>query len=103
MKLYSLHSEMDNVNIKDGINMVEKAQETDTINLENKSVVTSPVSPAAPNQTNNNAGRVHTRKEQRSGNTLYQEISFQVSQPYFYDCFSYNLHNFPYFVRMQML
>lgn len=59
--------------------MVEKAQETDSVNLENKSVVTSPVTPPAPNQTNNNASRVHTRNEKRSGNTLYQEISFQVS------------------------
>lgn len=75
----SLHSELDNVNIKDGISMVEKAQETDSVNLENKSVVTSPISPQAPSQTNNNAGRVHTRKEQRSGNTLYQELSFQVT------------------------
>lgn len=59
--------------------MVEKSQETDTINLENKSVVTSPVTPTAPAQ-NNNTGRVHTKKEQRSGNTLYQELSFQVCQ-----------------------
>lgn len=75
-----MHSELDN--IKDGISMVEKAQETDTVNLENKSMVTSPVTPPqAPQNTNNNttpAGRVHTRKEQRSGNTLYQELSFQV-------------------------
>lgn len=69
-------------NLKDGISMVEKAQETDSVNLENKSMVTSPVSPPQPQQnTNNNttaSGRVHTRKEQRSGNTLYQELSFQV-------------------------
>lgn len=69
-------------NLKDGISMVEKAQETDAVNLENKSVVTSPISPPQQPQqnTNNNTttGRVHTRKEQRSGNTLYQELSFQV-------------------------
>lgn len=73
---FSLHSELDNLNSKEGVNMVEKAQETDTVNLENKSVVTSPVSPPQP--ANNNSGRVHTKKEQRSGNTLYQELSFQV-------------------------
>ncbi|KAF5271032.1 hypothetical protein FQR65_LT05382 [Abscondita terminalis] len=68
----SLHSELDNVN---RVHTVERAQETDSINLEHKSMVTSPVSP--PVQVNNNTGRVQTRKEQRSGNTLYQELSFQ--------------------------
>ncbi|XP_022910813.2 JNK-interacting protein 3 isoform X1 [Onthophagus taurus] len=69
----SLHSELDNV--KDGIHTVEKAQETDTITLENKSVITSPISPQAKSQSH--TGRVHTHKEERSGNTLYQELSFQ--------------------------
>lgn len=69
----SLHSELDNVNR--AIHTVERSQETDSLNLEHKSMVTSPVSP--PAQVNNNTGRVQTRREQRSGNTLYQELSFQ--------------------------
>lgn len=72
----SLHSELDNID-KKGLNLVERGQETDSLNLENKSVITSPVSPPEK-QTNNNTGRLHTKKEQRSGNTLYQELSFQV-------------------------
>jgi hypothetical protein len=76
--LCSLHSELDNMGPKRGIHTVERAQETDSLNLENKSVITSPVSPQAPQATNNNTGRLHTKKEQRSGNTLYQELSFQV-------------------------
>lgn len=76
---FSLHSELDHMNLKDRLSTVEKAQETDSVNLENKSVVTSPVVPQPPTQPNaNHTGRVHTRKEQRSGNTLYQELSFQV-------------------------
>ncbi|XP_017783541.1 PREDICTED: JNK-interacting protein 3 isoform X2 [Nicrophorus vespilloides] len=74
----SLHSEMDNV--RDAIRTVEKGLSTDTINHENKSVITSPISPQMPQQvTNNNmsTGRVHTKKEERSGNNLYQELSFQ--------------------------
>ena len=74
----SLHSELDNMTTKKGINYVERGQETDSLNLENKSVITSPVSPPGPQPTNNNTGRLHTKKEQRSGNTLYQELSFQV-------------------------
>ncbi|GJQ76841.1 putative JNK-interacting protein [Trypoxylus dichotomus] len=70
----SLHSEIGNA--KESVHTAEKAQETDSVNLENKSVITSPVSPQAP-KTNNHIGRVHTRKEERSGNTLYQELSFQ--------------------------
>lgn len=58
-----------------GVRTVERSQETDSLNLEHKSVITSPISPPAP--TNNNTGRVQTRREQRSGNTLYQELSFQ--------------------------
>lgn len=73
----SLHSEIGNT--KDNIHTAEKAQETDAVNLENKSVITSPISPQAPTKANNHIGRVHTRKEERSGNTLYQELSFQVS------------------------
>lgn len=63
---------------KESVHTAEKAQETDSVNLENKSVITSPISPQAPSRTNNHIGRVHTRKEERSGNTLYQELSFQV-------------------------
>lgn len=83
--MFSLHSELDNM--KDKIHTAEKSLETDSINLENKSVITSPVSPQTSSQVNNNlSGRVHTKKEQRSGNTLYQELSFQVFN---YDfCFS---------------
>lgn len=72
----SLQGEMDNLG-KHEVLKVERGQETDSVNLENKSVVTSPVSPPS-SQTNNNS-RLHTKKEQRSGNTLYQELSFQVS------------------------
>lgn len=72
MPFCSLHSEFDNV--KDAVTKVERSQETDSLNLENKSVVTSPVSPP---QSNNNS-RVKTKNEQRSANTLYQELSFQV-------------------------
>ncbi|ERL85637.1 hypothetical protein D910_03053 [Dendroctonus ponderosae] len=71
----SLHNEMDSLSRKPVLK-VERAQETDTINLENKSVVTSPVSPTShPNSSG--GGRLHTKREQRSGNTLYQELSFQ--------------------------
>ncbi|XP_066147716.1 JNK-interacting protein 3 isoform X2 [Euwallacea fornicatus] len=72
----SLHSEMDNMD-KPPVLKVERAQETDSINLENKSVVTSPVSPPSSQSNNNTGGKLHTTKEQRSGNTLYQELSFQ--------------------------
>lgn len=73
---FSLHNEMDSLSRKPVLK-VERAQETDTVNLENKSVVTSPVSPTSqPNSTS--GGRLHTKREQRSGNTLYQELSFQV-------------------------
>lgn len=62
-------------NLRDGISKVERGQTTDSLNLENKSVITSPVSPQAPQ---NNNGRLNTKKEQRSGNTLYQELSYHV-------------------------
>lgn len=69
---------MDRVAEDNGILTAEKSQVTDAINLENKSVVTSPLSPQPPPQNNNNtSGRVQTKKEQRSANTLYQELSFQ--------------------------
>uniref|UniRef100_A0A6P7GY34 JNK-interacting protein 3 n=1 Tax=Diabrotica virgifera virgifera TaxID=50390 RepID=A0A6P7GY34_DIAVI len=68
----SLHSELDNV--RDGALKVERGQATDSLNLENKSVITSPMSPQAPTQNNNS--RINTKKEQRSGNTLYQELSY---------------------------
>ncbi|XP_019867999.1 JNK-interacting protein 3 isoform X2 [Aethina tumida] len=71
----SLHSEMDNLS-KEPVTKVERGQETDSLNFENKSVVTSPISPQ-PTPSNNNNSRIHTKKEQRSGNTLYQELSFQ--------------------------
>lgn len=58
------------------IRTMERAQETDSLTMENKSMVTSPVTPPT---NNNNVGRVQTRKEQRSANTLYQELSFQVT------------------------
>ncbi|XP_076263053.1 JNK-interacting protein syd isoform X4 [Rhynchophorus ferrugineus] len=74
----SLHSELDNVASKQEVLKVEKAQETDSVNLENKSMVTSPVSPPSNNtQNSGTGGRIHTKKEQRSANTLYQELSFQ--------------------------
>lgn len=78
MLLFSLHSELE-TNVKDAVQTMEKSQETDSINLENKSVVTSPISPQAPVAPSTPAGRVQTKKEQRSANTLYQELSFQVS------------------------
>lgn len=67
---------MDNLS-KEPVTKVERGQETDSLNFENKSVVTSPISPQ-PTPSNNNNSRIHTKKEQRSGNTLYQELSFQV-------------------------
>lgn len=71
----SLHSELDNA--KEGLRTVEKGLETDMISLENKS--TSPASPQATPLHNNNSGAGRVKKEQRSGNTLYQELSFQDS------------------------
>ncbi|KAG5900683.1 hypothetical protein JTB14_005948 [Gonioctena quinquepunctata] len=68
----SLHSELDNM--RDGVLKVERGQTTDSLNLENKSVVTSPMSPQEPLQNNNS--RMNTKKEQRSANTLYQELSY---------------------------
>lgn len=72
---FSLHSELDNM--KEAVTKVERGQTTDSLNLENKSVITSPMSPQAPQQNNNS--RLNTKKEQRSGNTLYQELSYHVS------------------------
>ncbi|XP_030754123.1 JNK-interacting protein 3 isoform X2 [Sitophilus oryzae] len=68
----SLYKEIDNSASKQEVVKVEKSQETDLVSLENKSMVTSPVTPP-----NNSGGRIHTKKEQRSANTLYQELSFQ--------------------------
>lgn len=73
--IFSLHSELDNM--KEVVTKVEKGQTTDSLNRENKSVITSPMSPQAPQQNNNS--RFNTKKEQRSGNTLYQELSYHVS------------------------
>ncbi|XP_050312049.1 JNK-interacting protein 3 isoform X2 [Anthonomus grandis grandis] len=70
----SLHSELDRQKAPQVLR-VEKAQVTDAVNLENKSVVTSPVSPPAAN--NNSGRRLTTTREQRTGNTLYEELSFQ--------------------------
>lgn len=72
----SLHSELDN-SPKESVTKVERGQTTDSLNLENKSMVTSPVSPQAP--TTNSSSRINTKKEERSGNTLYQELSYHVS------------------------
>ncbi|CAH1125243.1 unnamed protein product [Ceutorhynchus assimilis] len=72
---HSSPSDMDNMKHRPVLK-VERAQETDLISLENKSVVTSPMSPPN-NNSQQSGGRLHTKKEQRSGNTLYQELSFQ--------------------------
>lgn len=74
----SLHSELDNM--KESVLKVERGQTTDSLSLENKSVVTSPISPQFPLQNNNSNSRLNTKKEQRSGNTLYQELSYHVSR-----------------------
>jgi hypothetical protein len=57
----------------EGIQTMEKAAETETLQQFNKatspqSEVTSPIPPA---------GRSTTKNEKRSANTLYQELSFQ--------------------------
>lgn len=80
----SLHSELNEVGDGAGnsellhtpVKMVERGQETDTISLEHKGMVTSPSTPSAP--PNQVMGRSQTKNEKRSANTLYQELSFQV-------------------------
>ncbi|XP_037909219.1 JNK-interacting protein 3 isoform X5 [Hermetia illucens] len=69
----SLQNELDNVQT------MERAAETDTLHHINQA--TSPqseTSPVVPNPPM--VGRTTTKKEQRSGNTLYQELSFQDNE-----------------------
>ncbi|XP_039964830.1 JNK-interacting protein 3 isoform X5 [Bactrocera tryoni] len=64
----------------DSLQTVERAAETDTLQHQNQA--TSPqseTSPAVPNAPAN-VGRSTTKKEQRSANTLYQELSFQDNE-----------------------
>ncbi|XP_067646410.1 JNK-interacting protein 3 isoform X7 [Eurosta solidaginis] len=64
----------------DSLQTVERAAETDTLQQQNQATSpqsdTSPVVPNAPA----NVGRSTTKKEQRSANTLYQELSFQDNE-----------------------
>uniref|UniRef100_A0A1B0C850 Uncharacterized protein n=2 Tax=Lutzomyia longipalpis TaxID=7200 RepID=A0A1B0C850_LUTLO len=64
----------------DNIQTLEKAAETDSLQQMNQA--TSPQSdqsPVAP-APSTSMGRSMTKKEQRSGNTLYQELSFQDNE-----------------------
>lgn len=80
----SLHSELNDAAIgnseaeapSEQPRMVEKALETDAVSMEHRGVVTSPSTPTAAAQP---IGRSQTKSEKRSGNTLYQELSFQAS------------------------
>ncbi|XP_062544717.1 JNK-interacting protein 3 isoform X3 [Armigeres subalbatus] len=67
----SLHNELDQVVT------AEKSSETEKMQQVNQA--TSPESEASkpPVMTNSIGGKTTTKKEQRSGNTLYQELSFQ--------------------------
>lgn len=66
----SLHNELDQ------IVTAEKSSETEKMQQTNQA--TSPESEASkPVMTNSIGGKTTTKKEQRSGNTLYQELSFQ--------------------------
>lgn len=82
-----MHSELDNINMSaggSGVKMVEKALETDAISLEHRGTVTSPSTPGSqgpPHQPI--TSRSQTKSEKRSGNTLYQELSFQVGYSFF--------------------
>ncbi|XP_004525428.1 JNK-interacting protein 3 isoform X4 [Ceratitis capitata] len=64
----------------DSLQTVERAAETDTLQQQNQATSpqseTSPVVPNAPASV----GRSTTKKEQRSANTLYQELSFQDNE-----------------------
>ncbi|XP_044732604.1 JNK-interacting protein 3 isoform X2 [Chrysoperla carnea] len=86
----SLHSEMDQMtDLAGGAGMLgtarstmERSQETDAVSLEHRGTATTPrtpPTPATPNapQPPPPAGRSQTKREQRSANTLYQELSFQ--------------------------
>ncbi|XP_065095148.1 JNK-interacting protein 3 isoform X3 [Ochlerotatus camptorhynchus] len=65
----SLHNELEVVT-------AEKSSETEKMHQVNQA--TSPESEASkPVMTNSIGGKTTTKKEQRSGNTLYQELSFQ--------------------------
>ncbi|XP_061388534.1 JNK-interacting protein 3 isoform X1 [Musca vetustissima] len=70
----SLQNEFDN------LQTVERAAETDTLQQQNQA--TSPQSDSSPTLPNipSNVGRTTTKKEQRSANTLYQELSFQDNE-----------------------
>ncbi|XP_055914746.1 JNK-interacting protein 3 isoform X4 [Eupeodes corollae] len=65
----------------ESIHTMERSAETDTLHHINQA--TSPQSdecpPIVPNITSN-VGRTTTKKEQRSANTLYQELSFQDNE-----------------------
>ncbi|XP_044749141.1 JNK-interacting protein 3 isoform X2 [Coccinella septempunctata] len=71
----SLHSEAE-VPPKDTIQVDEPS--SNQLSPEAKSTVTSPTSPECPPPPINNVpSRIHTKKEHRSGNTLYEELTFQ--------------------------
>jgi chromosome segregation ATPase len=69
----SLQNEFDN------IKTVERSAETDKLQQTNQATSpqsdSSPILPSAPS-----AGRTTTKREQRSANTLYQELSFQDNE-----------------------
>ncbi|XP_059216307.1 JNK-interacting protein 3 isoform X3 [Stomoxys calcitrans] len=64
----------------DSLHTVERAAETDTLQQQNQA--TSPQSDSSPIVPNipSNVGRTTTKKEQRSANNLYQELSFQDNE-----------------------
>ncbi|XP_065362360.1 JNK-interacting protein 3 isoform X2 [Calliphora vicina] len=64
----------------ESLHTVEKSAETDTLQQQNQA--TSPQSDSSPIVPNapSNVGRTTTKKEQRSANTLYQELSFQDNE-----------------------
>ncbi|XP_055708503.1 JNK-interacting protein 3 isoform X3 [Phlebotomus papatasi] len=64
----------------DNIQTLEKAAETDSLQQMNQA--TSPQSEPSPVHPapSSSMGRSMTKKEQRSGNTLYQELSFQDNE-----------------------
>ncbi|XP_030384914.1 JNK-interacting protein 3 isoform X4 [Scaptodrosophila lebanonensis] len=72
----SLQNELDNL-----AGTVERGAETDALQQQNQA--TSPQSPDSSPIVPNvpaNVGRTTTKKEQRSANTLYQELSFQDNE-----------------------
>ncbi|XP_075164606.1 JNK-interacting protein syd isoform X5 [Haematobia irritans] len=64
----------------DSLHTVERAAATDTLQQQNQA--TSPQSDSSPIVPNipSNVGRTTTKKEQRSANNLYQELSFQDNE-----------------------